>query len=293
MVGIVHKIRFTPSNSATFSGYIDYIDRDEATRNYSFKDFSLYNDYMGNPKKSGSLFTSDKDFLSSQETKILKENFKLAQKKGSIMWQDVFSFDNKWLEQQGLYNAKSHTVDEKKIMSAVRSTMAELMKKEKLDSLVWSASFHYNTDNIHVHVASVELNNPKERGFRKNSTREMMKSKFANVLLDRSNENKKINDLIRNNIINKKEISLLNDKEIKRLTLEIIKRLPSDKKQWSYGYNSINDAKPFIDKITKYYLENYKKEEFKTLILELNKEKNFYKEVYGEREDKSIKSFEE
>ena len=54
---IVFVSRFVSAKTKVFSAYIDYIDRDEATRAYKFDEFSLYNDYMGNPEKLGSLFT--------------------------------------------------------------------------------------------------------------------------------------------------------------------------------------------------------------------------------------------
>lgn len=43
---IIHKVKFVTSNSKKFQSYIDYIDRDEATRNYHFTDYSLYNNYL-------------------------------------------------------------------------------------------------------------------------------------------------------------------------------------------------------------------------------------------------------
>lgn len=85
MVGIVHKVRWIESNSKKFSKYIDYIDREEAVRNYKFEDFSLYNDYMGNPSKSGNLFTSDKYFLNEYERRNLKNCFSIAQENESLM----------------------------------------------------------------------------------------------------------------------------------------------------------------------------------------------------------------
>ena len=203
MVGVIHKVRFIQSGSKKFNDYINYIGRDEATRASNFEKFSLYNDYMSNPEKLGSLFTEDKDFLSKEESDSLKDIFSLAQKNGSLMWQDVFSFDNEWLEKNGLYDSKSHTVDEEKVIAAVRSTMNELKKKENLDGLVWSASLHYNTDNIHVHIASVEPNPTRERGKRKPKTLVDMKSKFLNKLLDQQLEYKKINDIIIISLIKK------------------------------------------------------------------------------------------
>lgn len=208
MVGIVHKVRWIQSNSKKFSKYIDYIDREEAVRNYKFEDFSLYNDYMDNPSKSGNLFTADKDFLNEYERRNLKNCFSIAQENESLMWQDVFSFDNEWLEKEGLYDKKTGVLNEKKIIEAVRSSMNELIKKEGFDSLLWSGSLHYNTDNIHVHVASVEINptgKSRERGKRKPKTLINMKSKFANNLIDRSKEQKEINDMIIKNIIDGKK----------------------------------------------------------------------------------------
>lgn len=80
MVGVVHITRFVKSNSEKFQSYIDYIDRKEATRNYNFEEFSLYNDYMGNPEKSGSLFTEDKENLTGSEKDDLKQAFVQAQR---------------------------------------------------------------------------------------------------------------------------------------------------------------------------------------------------------------------
>lgn len=126
--GVVHKAKFVSGNGKEFHNYIDYIDRDEATRNYVFNDFSLFNDYMGNPEKSGSLFTADKDLLNNKEKKVLKEKFKLAQKHGSLMWQDVFSLYD-WLVEQGYYDEKTNVLDEERLRAAIRRTMNNQMKE--------------------------------------------------------------------------------------------------------------------------------------------------------------------
>ncbi len=295
MVGIVHMRKWVQANSEKFSSYIDYIDRDEAVRNYKLEEYSLFNDYMGNPKKSGNLFTSDKDYLSENERKELKRCFSIAQENGSLMWQDVFSFDNEWLEQQGMYDRKTGALDEKRIMEAVRNAMVEMIGREKFDSLVWSASMHFNTDNIHVHVASVELNPTRyvfNDGFMNYRTLYKMKSKFANTIIDRSKEHKEINDIIRDNIINgKKEISFHKDIEMKKLVTEIIKKLPEDKRQWQYGYNSLYKVKPLLDELTKYYIENYKKDEFSRINEVLEREEEYFKELYGEGEKYFYKNY--
>ena len=295
MVGIVHKRKWVKSSSEKFSSYINYIDREEAVRNYKLDEYSLFNDYMGNPKKCGNLFTSDRDFLSEDESKKLKRCFSIAQENGSFMWQDVFSFDNEWLEKYGMYDRRTGALDEKRLMEAVRNSMTEMIERENFDSLIWSASMHFNTDNIHIHIASVELNPTrytKEDGFMQYKNLYRMKSKFANTLIDRSNEQKKINDIMRNNIINgKKEISFNKDIEMKRLVTEIIKKLPEDKRQWQYGYNSLNEVKPLLDELTSYYIKNYKKDDFEKLINSLDDEEEYLKEVYGEGEKHFYKNY--
>lgn len=295
MVGIVHKRKWVKSSSEKFSSYINYIDREEAVRNYKLDEYSLFNDYMGNPKKCGNLFTSDRDFLSEDESKKLKRCFSIAQENGSFMWQDVFSFDNEWLEKYGMYDRRTGALDEKRLMEAVRNSMTEMIERENFDSLIWSASMHFNTDNIHIHIASVELNPTRytnEDGFMQYKNLYRMKSKFANTLIDRSKEQKKINDIMRNNIINgKKEISFHQDIEMKRLVTEIIKRLPEDKRQWQYGYNSLNEVKPLLDELTSYYIKNYKKDDFEELINSLDAEEEYLKEVYGEGEKYFYKNY--
>ena len=203
---IIHKSRFITSKSRKFKSYIDYIDRDEATRTYKFSQFSLYNDYMGNPEKSGSIFTNSKNYLNKKDLEKLKEKFEMAQKNGSIMWQDVFSFDNEWLIENGYYDKETHILNEEKLRLAVRKSMRYVLEKDNMNSALWSPSFHYNTNNIHVHIATVDLsNNPRKRGKRTPNTLKQMKSRFVNELISRNETYKKINELIRDNIVKNRE----------------------------------------------------------------------------------------
>lgn len=284
---VVFVSRFVGAKTKVFSTYIDYIDRDEATRAYKFDEFSLYNDYMGNPEKLGSLFTSDKDYLSKEEKENLKGKFRLAQRNGSLMWQDVFSFDNEWLMEHGYYDEKTHTLDEEKIRSAVRRCMNNHIDKCNMDTALWSASFHYNTDNIHVHIATVELtDNPRKRGKRTKSELSKMKSNFINELRHREKEYQKINELIRENIVKYREKFISSDdKVLKEKTLELLKKLPDNKRYWQYGYNKINNVKPLIDGISKYYIQTYHKEDYKELMKRLSIEELELKRIYGEGQE--------
>ncbi|EIF2808608.1 Uncharacterised protein [Clostridium perfringens] len=284
MVGVINKVKFIRNGSSKFKNFIDYIDRSEATRKKNFDKYSAYNNYMGNPEKIGSLFTKDKHSLTEKEVKKLKKDFDKAQLNGSNMWQEVFSFDNEFLEANGLYDSENGALDEEKIQEATRRAMEELSKREGFKDLTWSASLHYNTDNIHVHIASVEINPSRERGKFKPRTLYNMKSSFVNSLLDKQKDLDKINSLIRDNLIQgKNEMSFKEDIEMRKMVKEIVKKLPSDKRQWHYNYNCMQEVRPLIDNLTKYYIETYKKDEFKELVDRLEKEDKFYKEVYGKR----------
>src|SRR5699024_11227553 len=59
----------------------------------------------------------------------------------SPMWQDVISFDNDWLEKQGVYNSEDHEVDETKMRSIVRETMQTMLAAERMQqSAIWTRS---------------------------------------------------------------------------------------------------------------------------------------------------------
>ncbi|PGZ12768.1 hypothetical protein COE47_31600, partial [Bacillus thuringiensis] len=85
-----------------------------------------------------------------------------------------------------------------------------------------------------------------------------MKGKVVNNLLDRKQEQKQINDLIRNNMVErKKEDSVFDwrNQHLKPLFLQIYKQLPSDKRQWQYSYNTIQPLKPQIDELSSRYIQ--------------------------------------
>lgn len=174
-VGITLMNTFCNPASKFFANYVNYMDREEAVRKEHVLDFDLltgknfdlfsgYMDYMGNPKKAraqecpekiSGLFTANKDSLSNEEIKSLKTAFKTAQNSGSLMWQTVLSFDNDWLCEMGVYE-KDYGLDEKRFRTCARAAIGKLLESENLKNALWTASIHYNTDNIHIHVGIVE-----------------------------------------------------------------------------------------------------------------------------------------
>ena len=62
-----------------------------------------------------------------------------------------------FLEQYGIYSREMQLLDEERIRSLTRVCMKRMLQKEELlQTAVYTASIHYNTDNIHVHIATVE-----------------------------------------------------------------------------------------------------------------------------------------
>lgn len=110
-----------------------------------------------------------------------------------------------------------------------------------------------------------------------------MKSAFVNSLVNRNKEHDKINELMREKI---KDINTFRDKEMKKQFINIIKLLPEDLSQWQYAYNSIDEARPLIDNLSKYYINNYCKEDFNELDKLLEVEVDEYKRGYMEKAEK-------
>ncbi|MGG7190622.1 MobP2 family relaxase [Clostridium paraputrificum] len=289
---IVMVCEFEKNNFKDYGGYIDYIDREETHNELDLKssNYAEYLEYMDSKnrkkekdKTTVKLFTEDKDILSDEDKEKLKDAYRIAQERGSYLWKDVFSFDNEWLEENKYYNSETKQLNEGKIREAIREAMSFRIEKENLNEAVWTADIHYNTDNIHIHTSLVELEPSKKKGKLKPQTLSNMKSAFVNSLVDRNKEHDKINELMREKIVNrKKDINTFRDKEMKKQFINIIKLLPEDLRQWQYAYNSIDEARPLIDNLSKYYINNYCKEDFNELDKLLDVEVNEYKKLYGE-----------
>ena len=262
-----------------YSGMIEYMDRKKAKRSTS--------------KINIGLFTADKDNLDAAEKNRLKTLFNKSQENGGIMWHDVISFDNKFLEKHGVYDSKNHVIDDRKLKEVVRAAANEMLKKERLDeSAIWCANVHYNTDNIHVHVSTVELNPSKTRGKRKPKSIFAMKSKIVNEITNNNEQYKKINDIIREDIIGrKKNVNFLDDRKLKKLFIEVHGKLPDDRRQWNYNYKTLNNVRPLIDKMTDIYIEKYNRNDLLRLKAELKKQETNLREAYGTGQNNYYKKY--
>ena len=302
--GVLLLCKFVRPESKKFNSYIEYIDRDKAVRNANFKKFSAYSDYMDNPAKqqefnaesdkTSALFTDKANQLTAEQKAVLKKQFAAAQKNGSPLWQDVISFRNDWLEQNGLYDSKTHWLNEEQMRMVTRQAMRTRFNNEEMyDSAVWAASIHYNTDNIHIHIAVVEPNPTRQliknedgsaerRGKLKQSTLDKMKSTVANRIVDRSETLNRINQIIRENIIAARpDDAFMKDRELQQAFMDVYNKLPADKRQWKYNMNGMKELRPKIDCLSRMYIDHYHAKDFHDLQLELDKEQAYLKSVYG------------
>ena len=285
------KKKYRSKQLQTFQSYIDYIDRPDAARNDNYQKYSIYNDYMNNPEKTSGLFTAEKDRLSEADIKVLKQAFQKAYDNDSIMWQTVISFDNRFLAKQGIYIPATGQLDEKLLRECTRNMMENALKREGIsESTIWSASIHYNTDNIHIHVAAVEpiptrkkcIYNGRERprGMFRPKTIAGMKSDVVNTLLQR--DRAYVDELVRRRMVQGKRLqSSFNDFEMRKMFIEIYKKLPDNRRNWFYNHNDMKYIQPILYKMSRYYIYTYHKEDFAEFQKIILHEQEIFKEAYG------------
>lgn len=300
--GIVSVMRFERPGGEHFSGYINYINRSDAMRAKHFQDWNAvnydgYNNYMENPEKSTGIFTAGKDQLDLDARKQLRQSFEKAERGGSVMWQTVVSFDNIFLAEHGFYDPQTQEVDQQRFRTAIRTGMSRLLANEGLTaSALWSASIHLNTDNIHVHIATVEPDPQREfkeferdgkviqerKGYLRASTLSKFKSAVANELLNRDPELAQISSLIRDCLpAHQQPWRELPDRQLMNYYKRIYSQLPGDRRQWRYGMNGMRDLRPLLDGFASRYMQLYHKNELKEFDSQLMTEVNFREFLYG------------
>ena len=295
--GIIVKTRFIDKtlqkkDEKAFESYVDYLDRDEAVRKQHFNEFSLYNDYMDNPEKMGALFTAQQDSLSKEQKQKIKELFKKAFDNNSIIWQTVISFDNRYLAKMGVYDPVTKTLDENKMRECTRAMMKTMLDQEDMSmSGLWSASVHYNTDNIHIHVATVEPNPTRKKrningklrpqGTISPKTRQAMKSKVVNTILQADRE--MMDEIVRNKIIRgKNSVWSFEHPDLARRFVKLYRKLPADRRKWFYNMEAMKPFRNEIDDMIRVFVRIYYQKEFAEYQRLLVQEQETFKEAYGE-----------
>lgn len=302
--------KFARPTSGAFQSYLEYMDRDEAVRNEAYYEYSAFTSkegttaiyegddeeslegyihYMANPAKTSHLFSMESNHLDQEDIAELKRQFIQAGDNGSIMWQDVYSFDNNWLISHGYLDPETNKLDEKKIQNATRLGMNVMMEKEGMElSAIWTASIHYNTDNIHVHVATVEPEPTREmitfedketgeilterKGYRSRKTIRAMKSAFSNQLMGLGEERAKIDSLNKKMIEGmRSEIGRAKLRQFDTLLMDVARKLPPQKGYQKYGYAERFGFKEPLDRAIDLFIEN----NFSEIAAEINERQAF------------------
>ena len=259
-----HKLltedEFNQIYNEDYSKYLGYMVRRQAIaskKELSKKDIEEMKrisgamDKMGMPQSDPSkllidVWTNDKDTMTLGDRKEFQDKMDAAKKHGSMLWTDVVSFDNRWLERQGLYNPETGELKSEALREASRKMLNVLGQKEQLNQPFWLASVHRNTDNIHIHFAIMEKENSRKmvdvggemqpRGNFKQSTIYAMKSAFANELVDLSKVQARITEE-RSNVreaVYQNAKEAMNRPDFRDRLNAFIKRLPADRRKWNY-----------------------------------------------------------
>ena len=296
MIGITMMTRFVQNSGAGFSDFLDYIGREEAVDPFAYSEYVA--EYMDNPEKTYGLFTENKDFLSETDRQTLRNCFADAQEKGSLLWQSVLSFDNRWLSVNGIYNFKTETPDEEKMRACTRAAMRELFARENMEGFIYAAAIHKNTDNIHVHIAIADpapvweagvsrcyknkAGELLQRGKFKNKSIEAVKSKFTAEVFKGQQENIKINEIMRGQILSKdNDFSMKANIKLRTQFIKLAESLPDDLRLLKYNNNAMAKYRKDIDNLSKQFVERYYKEEMQELRELLRIQDERYRTAYG------------
>lgn len=262
-------------------------------------------------------FTQDLDKVRLEDFQHIRDKLNEGQANGSVMWQDVISFDNNFLEKIGILNRSTGELDETLLKNATRKMMSVF--EEKMDPPLykpyWTASIHRNTDNIHIHIATVEAENHREmikrakmvrskatgelvptgefiyqsKGRRPLSVIDAMKFTFANEITNTSKLTKEISDSRNNVRANLQETfkRLIDRDDFQKNLDEFAKHLPESRRDWNYSYFEKNDpeGKSKLDKLTESLVKD--DPEFQKFVKEVKNYQQNRQELYGKSKRKS------
>ncbi len=286
---ILEKIKKSNSTEDGFGRYLDYMERKELDVNgFKTKKSSVLATDNGYQTKSGKegLFDSFNDIVGKDHREFYKKKFDETYKKGGLLWKPIISFDNDWLKEQGILSG--NIVDEEKLKLTTRHMMSTLLKENSLENnSYWVAQLHYDTDNIHIHIAMIEKNPVNvtnmtreeeiEHGFFPNKSIKKMKSTCVRELANRDNEKKQIHDITRVRII-----KVAQNTKFREDYQEVFRHL--SQRLSTYNYQNLKPyEKKWIKELSKDILEKYFSSEYQKFIELTTKEQDFYRRAYGDQ----------
>lgn len=301
---ILDEIKKDSSNEQGFSRYLDYMERHEVEINidekktFKTRKSSVLATDNGFHTKSGTegLFDLYNDVISADHRKFYEKKFDFAYKNGGLLWKPIVSFDNDWLKEQEVL--VDNVIDEEKLKHTARHMMLSLLKERKMQNDVyWVAQLHYDTDNIHFHVAMVEKNptnvldmteeEEKNHGFFSQKSINQMKSTCVRELADRSTEKQQIQDVARKRIL-----GVAKEKQFKEDYRELFEQLAN--KLSTYNYQNLKPhEKKWINTFSYEILQKHFSSEYQRFSELTSNEQEFYRRTYGDRSKEMFQDYSE
>lgn len=262
-----------PEQKLNFKEYIDYMNRSYATEKQN--------------EDVTAIFNQESNYLQRGKISELKQNLEEAYKNNSLLWQGVISFDNSFLESQGLYDKATGQVDQQAIKNVIRDAMPKMIEKEGLsESAFWWGNIHLNTDNIHVHIGLSEIKSDREKIFYAPRGRMEYKGNFSQKSIQKFKSeiyNGLINEETRSIILRQEQIlsniktDLLNNvldhsqtitSAEKNFLEQAFNHLPNHRVSYKSNAKDFAVSKFFINRYIDSYLMNEGKAEFDNYLSE-------------------------
>lgn len=175
--------------------------------------------------------------------------------------------------------------------------MIKMLNNENLKDYIFLGNIHYDTDNIHCHIYTVENGTPtrkinynaktdkekyKDAKFKITSFKKA-KSEIHNSLNNDYENLKEIQNIFRNKIL-KSDVNFQNFSKVELEELQnIYNKLPENKNLWQFNNKRIKHIKPQIEAFTKNYLNKYHSENFEKLKNILEKQEKEFTRIYGQQ----------
>lgn len=284
---------FFEKNDTDFSKVVSY-SKEERKQKTNLK--SKTNNYT---------FSNLSNNLTEKESEKIKENFITSQKNGSFLWKTYVSFTDDYLiKNKIIENGK---INEDLLKDSVKKGISELLKRENISDYTFMGNIHYDTDNIHAHIYTVENGTPSRKMnlLAKNKKEVYNQAKFKIKNIEKAKsiinsnltyelENLKLLHQISREHILKSDFNLntLSNNELEQL-IKIKNMLPQNQNLWQYNRKELRDVKPILTEFTKNYLEKYQQDnldefkniskKFEKISTKLFKENNVNSDILNKR----------
>ena len=246
------------------------------------------------------VFSSDKDIVQLKDLDYIRKQLNEGQKNNSVLWQDVVSFDNNFLKKKGILSSKTGILNEEELQKATKK-MQSVFQKEMdppLNDMYWVVSIHRNTDNVHIHIATVEKDPRRKiitrdgvsqpKGRRPQKIIDHMKSGFANELIGSSEITKELSQK-RQAIREAIQVNLTSQVEQPTFQVEInqfVRVLPESRREWFYNKLDKHQKKMSDHLVDELLKDNSDFQKYKDLVWKMQNDRQ---DLYGKskRENKN------